>query len=179
MSSNNHVKWQKTIYFDTPKEDPNKTDSFYIIKSINGWSVRFSVDERIKISVIAWKTLGELGSLVPNPGSEAQLELKLETTEHRTPGIKIISGSNPYESKLIEVDDRKDRNTKSFEQESEYYKRVYPASSVLTPEELFNEMIPNYIHLLNDKKFSEYVSNISKETKAVQKPFNKSWKDSK
>ena len=165
-----HVRYQQTINFDRPVER-KQSDSLHISKSVNGWSLGFSANENGKISISASKTMGRLGK----DDNEATVKFILESTDHRVPAFKNIGLRSLYNPDFVEVDDRLDRTTESFKKESEYYKREYPASSVLMIQEFFNEMIPEFQELVKDKQLGEHVSKIANEVSKVQQPYNRNY----
>ena len=138
----------------------------------------YEVDEDGKISIHASKPLGSVESLAQGTDREASISIDVNSTQKRAPPLKIVGGYR-YEPKYLELDDKLDRCTESFKQEDQYYKRVFPASSILTVEEFFNEMLPTFRDILKDKTFNASVTKITEETSKVQKPYNKSWKTGK
>ena len=172
--SDKHVTNQRIINFDPPEPvDPKKSDSVYISKNVNGWDLRLDVEENGKITMIGRKTIGKSGLTQ----SEATISLTLETTDHRVPALKKVDSAYQFDPEFIEIDDRQDRVTESFKKENKdkYYRRQWPASSILTPNEFFSETIPDFEELLKDKTSNEYVSKISDKTAKVQKPYNQQY----
>jgi hypothetical protein len=174
--SNDHVIRRQIISFDRPepKDRTKEGDSLYINKKVNGWDLTLDVNEYSKITMSGWKTIGRIAA-----DNEAKINLTVETTERRVPLLKKVDYSTTHhgEPGFVEVDDRLDRTTESFKKDDQdkYYKREYPASSVLTPGEFFSEMIPEFEELLNDKYWNEYVSKITESASKVQPPYNRNY----
>lgn len=76
----------------------------------------------------------------------ASINLTIDTTVNRVPAFQLIDSNSRFNPQFVEVDDRLDRTTKTFK-DTEFYRREYAASSILTTEEFFEEMIPSFEEL--------------------------------
>jgi len=151
------------------------SDSFYIQKKANGgWTLLSDVDENGKVFVKAIKTIGRLGR-GGNPGTEASIEIIVQSTQNRVPLVKAIHSAYTHEPKWIEVNDEQNRSTKSFAKEKETYEHTWQASSVLETQEFFSELFPQLESLLNEKLLQEYSAKISDSASKVQKPYNRNY----
>jgi hypothetical protein len=87
----------------------------------------------------------------------------------------VLESAYGQDPKFVELDDRKSRTTETYKEEDKYYRREYPSSSVILPGDLLEETLPDFIELLKDKQFDEYVTKISNAASNVQQPYNKSY----
>jgi len=154
------------------QEDKDKSDSLYINKKVNGWGITLAVDEYGKIEMIAHKTIGKLAGVAD---AEATVNFSIVTTEKRAPPLKIV-GHNKYYPEHIEIDDGLERTTESFKEQDKEYKREYHGSSVLTPNEFFSEIIPEFEELLKEKSLDEYCKKFAESSSKVQKPYNRNYR---
>ena len=180
----------KFIDYDrkTEQQEKPKSDSIFLRSKIGNWEVLFNTYENGRVQILASKRVGRLqgagqsyGTIEQNSDlGEARISLKLETSIKRVPNLKEVNSYHSHRASYdnpqwVEIDDRLERTTESFKKEDEHYKREYPASSVLTASEFFNEVIPGFEKLLKDKKIAEYITEISEETSRVQKPYNRNY----
>ena len=182
MSLDKHTLKQETFAYDISpiyplgyklqaEEKKKKGDSISIQKNdVNGWYVMLDVNEYGKIEMIGEKTIGRLAG----SGNESKIRLTVSSTENRAPLLKIV-GFDKYNPDFVEVDDRLDRTTESFKSENENHKREFVASSVVTPSEFFNEVIPDFEELLKHKTLDEYVAKISDSASKVEKPYTRTY----
>lgn len=145
----------------------------YIQKNVNRWTVRYDVEENGKLTMSGSKTLGRL---LGTGGEESTINFTVETTENRSPLLKIV-GYDTYNPKFVEVDDELDRTTETFKEEDKSYKRKFEGSSVLTPTEFFQELILDFEELLSDKVSDAHVVKIAEKSAQVQKPFNRNYRN--
>jgi hypothetical protein len=166
--------------YNHPEQDKKKkSDSLYINKNVNGWTVTFSVNEEGKLSVEAWKTLGSIAAVATAGNTnEANLNINLETTENRVPKFKTIESSSRFTADFIEIDDRLNRTAEGFK-ESQYYRREFAASSIVTTDEFLSQIVPAFEDLLQDTKLNGFVSKISDQAAEVQRPYNKEYRQEK
>ena len=153
------------------------SDGIYINQQVNGWSLTLDVSELGKITLAAHRTIGRTARTIGR-NNEANLSIRLETVDHRTPDIKAIrigSGTGYGAPNFCELNDSLSRTTESFKEEDKYYKRYYQSSSILTVDEFFSELIPHFEQLLKDSKLDNYISKIAEEAANIQKPYNRGY----
>ena len=143
-----------------------KSNSLNINKYVNKWAVTYSVNEDGKVSLVAWKTDGIIVKAATAGDNEASINLTIDSTVNRVPAFQLIDSNSRLNPQFVDVDERLDRTTNTFKhtntfKDTEFYRREYAASSILTIEEFFEEMIPSFQALLNDIR--GYVSKISNE----------------
>ena len=143
MTSSNIRYEYSTNYNPAEENKKKKTDSLYINKYVNKWAVTCSVNEESKVSLVAWKTLGTIAKAATAGDNEASINLTIDSTVNRVPAFQLIDSNSRFNPQFVEVDDRLDRTTKTFK-DTEFYRREYAASSILTTEEFFKEMIPSF-----------------------------------
>lgn len=139
-----------------------KSNSLNINKYVNKWAVTYSVNEDGKVSLVAWKTDGIIVKAATAGDNEASINLTIDSTVNRVPAFQLIDSNSRLNPQFVEVDERLDRTTNTFK-DTEFYRREYAASSILTIEEFIEEMIPSFQALLNDIRVQGYVSKISNE----------------
>ncbi|HJR84199.1 MAG TPA: hypothetical protein VJ772_02400 [Nitrososphaeraceae archaeon] len=157
--SDPHVRYTQIIdYSKTPK--PKQSDDLFLREGVNGWRLSYNTNEYGKVIVKATKIIEST-----EYNDESKIEFTIETKEKRIPTIKKINigyKSHFADPDFLEIDDNKDRTTQSFEG---HYSGQYVASSILTPIEFVQEVIPDVDKLLNDRKFNEYVSGFEESAK--------------
>jgi hypothetical protein len=190
MSTDKHLLRTETSYFPitfgatqqdidrrTGRDKTKESDSLYIQKNVKDaeWQIIFDVNVEGKVSIIGTKIIGKLAGSASATDNEAKIKVILETTEKRSPLLKVV-GYSTFDPKFVEVDDGKDRVTQTFKKDDETYKSQYPASSVLTPNEYFSEIAPEFEEFLKDPKLAEFVSKITESAAKVQKPYNRNYR---
>ena len=171
------VQFVNLGYNNTQTKKVKNSDGIYINRQISGYNCTFDISEQGKLSVSAFKVLGRTGKNI-GTNNESTISIRFESVDHLAPDLKAInigSGSGFGEASHVELADDKERVTDSFKEELKYYKRQYPRSSIITVDELFNELIPSYQNLLNDTKLNTYISKISNESANIQKPYNRGY----
>jgi len=171
LSNSKHVINQKIINFGPvePKDRTKEGDPLYIQKKVDGWVVVSSVTENGKVTMIGEKSTGRFGTI----------KVIVETTENTAPLLKLMP--YPYdlythEGKYVEVNDRKERTAEEFKKENkDEYERQYLGSSIVTPNEFFNQAVPSFELLLKEKTLDQYIPKIADEVSKVQKPFNRNY----
>jgi len=151
--SDPHVRYTQIVSFDGSKE--KQSDDLFLQDRVDGWFLSYNVNEFGKVLVKARKALGS-----SKYNDESKIEFTIETKEKRTPRIKKINTepkSNFDDPNYVEIDDNKDRTTGLFKG---HFSKQWVASSILTPQEFLQEVIPNVDKLLKDKQFNEYVSEV-------------------
>src|SRR5688572_7916016 len=83
----------RTRFIGTILEPKKFCDPVNNVKGVNGWHLSKDVDHFGKITMVASKDIGRLGSS-RNQGTEAKIEIRLETTEKRSPSIKAIENDS-------------------------------------------------------------------------------------
>ena len=93
------------------------------------------------------------------------------------PELKKLDLDSGCATKWIELDDRKNKTSESFAEKNQYYRRIYPNSSVLTPQEFFDETSgAEFEQLLNDKTLKEYFSKFASGFTEMPAPHDQSYK---
>ena len=156
MSINAADPWVRNtqiISFDGPKE--KQSDDLSLQERVGKWVLLYNINEYGKVIVKAIKTFGS-----GNYNDESKIEFTIETKEKMVPRIKKVNTEHQghfEDPNYVEIDDNKDRTTGLFKG---HYSRQWVASSILTPQEFIQEVIPNIDKLLKDKQFNEYVSEV-------------------
>lgn len=136
------------------------------IDNVNGFSKNVDIQNG-KVIISLSKTLGSLDN------EFATISIKLQSTSHRAPTFNVMHLDN--DKIYVEIDDKKNRLSKSFSSEDQYYNRDYRDSSVLTAEEFIQEIIPSLDELVKDTKTSGYITKISKEVADVKRDYKREY----
>jgi hypothetical protein len=139
-------------------------DSQYINTKVNQWDCRLYVSEQGKIELVGEKSLGRNGTI----------KVIVQSQEYTSPLIKSIPypyDAYTHQGKYIEVNDRRQTTNPEFTKEDkDEYQRQYLASSIVTPQEFFEQAVPSFGELLKQKTLDEYVPRITDELSKINRP---------
>ncbi len=178
--SDKHTISSQTIEFGpAPIQPKNKnvpekedSDSVYFTKKVNGFDLRVSSDSSGKLEFIADKKLGRLGSM----DSDSIITIRLETTQAKVPQIKIVEEDSIHQPLYLEINDEKNIVSPDFDEKQKDYKREWQNSSILSPEQYFQEQIPDFQALISDTKVTNYISKISESCSNVCQGFTRQYR---
>lgn len=173
------IPYEYSSNYRGPEQNKKQSDSLYINKNVNGWDVTVSINPEGRVSLIAHQHLGTIAKAATAGDNESYISIDVESTEKRVPEFKQIEGKSRFNPEFIEVNNMEDKITEGFKKELVFYKKEYPASSILTTDEFLISIIPAFEVLLQDTRVEGIVRKISNEVSRVQPPWNKNYKQEK
>jgi hypothetical protein len=138
----------RTVTFGPQRELPKYADEIQDIVNVNQWNITRRIDQFGKVVLIARK---------------GSLEIKLESDERRALPIKAVKDNrNSWEEpKWIEVPNGENKMSNSLPKDK-FVEKHYRDSSILTPTEYLDTLIPEFNEIPRIKELNEIISKVAK-----------------
>jgi hypothetical protein len=142
-----HVRYTKITNFGPQSEISKYCDPIYDNVNINNWTIRREIDQNGKITLTANKGL---------------IEIKVESAEKSALPLRAIEDKLQKlweQPKYIEIPDGQNKMSDSLEKDR-FIEKHYRDSSILTPSEYMDSLIPEFYEIPTIAKLNEIVTKL-------------------